>query len=334
MRTPVHSIHLRLLLCPALLLLMGLGGIAPEAQAGPRSASNRVLALLPAEAGQVNFLDTESLRRSPHYAEIKARLLPKNFRQFERYLAWAGIDIDRDVESLCWSLVAKKDGSAEMVGLVEGDFHPARAQRFFEQQKLPLAEYQGHTIFPFGSGTGRDETAFLFLDESAAAFGTRATIERLIDIRAGRSPGLERNEALLRPIKEVNGKSAVWIVMDSEFARRGLGQLLPESSTFPDFRRAASRIDTATLQLDVEQNLESQFRAYCRTTVDAHFFWLVMQVALAAQRWKYKDEKPELARVIDNTTVTATGARLDITTRVDAQTLTHILRAHTTTAER
>lgn len=328
-----HSVHLLTFAFWCAIFLPSLDWIAAEAWAGPRAAPNRLLALLPAESGQVTFLDAEALRQSTHYSEIKERLLPKSFRQFDRYLSWAGIDIDRDVNSLVWSLSAKKDGRAEMVGLAEGEFHPTRARHFFQQQKLPLAEYQGQTIFPFGSGTGRDEMVFTFIDDSTAAFGTRAVIEKLVDIRGGRSSGLERNEAILRTIKEVNGKSPIWFVMDSEFARRGLASLLPESATFPDFSRAASRIDSATLQLDIGRELDARFVAYCRTAVDARFFWLVMQVALAAQRWKYKDEKPEMARVIENTNVTAKDTRLEVTTHVADQTLTQVLKDRTTQAD-
>lgn len=300
--------------------------LAPAARADAPLAKNSLLALLPAESGEITFLNAEELRRSPHYAEIKALLLPPSFHQFERYLGWAGIDFDRDVQRLLVSFTARANAPDEVLGLAEGNFHPAQARRFFEQHGLPLAEYESYVIFPFGSGTGREELVFLFLDEGTAAFGTRASIEKLVDIRWNRRPGLERNEAMLRVVKEVNGRAHTWIVMDREFTRRGLGQLLPTSTTMPDFRRAADRIEASTLLLEIGRDLQSFFVARCRTTVDAHFFSMVLQVALLAQRWRYKDAKPELANVIENTEVNAAGTRLEVTTRVDDGTFGYILR--------
>lgn len=322
----------RLLQALVLALVMPLAARSLHADAP--TARNPLLALLPAEAGEVTFIDAEELRRSPHYGELKSLLLPPSFHQFERYLGWVGIDLDRNVHRLLLSFTMRHNAPDEIVGLAEGDFDPGQAQRFFEQQQLPLADYGGYVVFPFGSGTSRDELVFVFLDGTTAAFGPRAAVEKLVDIRGNRRPGLERNETMLRLIKEVNGRSHIWMVMDREFTRRGLGMLLPTSQTMPDFRRAADRIDASTLQLEVGRNLDSFFVARCRTSVDSYFFSAALQVALWAQRLKYADTKPELATVMENTEVNATGTRLEVMTHVEEATLAKVLRERLAEASR
>lgn len=317
----------------ALLLLVWLLAELPT-WAGPPAAKNPLLALLPSEAGEVVFINAEQLRESPHYSDVKALLLPQSFHQFERYLTWAGVDLNRDVQRLLLSFTAQPEAADELVGIAEGDFHAERSRRFFEQQSLPLVEYDGVTIFPFGSGTERQQLVFTILDDSTAAFGTLASVERLLDIRRNRRPGLERNETLLRAIKEVNGKANMWIVMNREFTRRGLGLLVPTTTTLSDFRQVMGRIDTSTVQLEVSRGLESLFALQCRTAVDSYLFSAVMQVALWSERLKYKEKRPELATMIQNTTVNALGSRLEVATRADEKTLTKVLQDRLAQANR
>jgi hypothetical protein len=54
--------------------LLAAVGAAPPA--GAQELAPQVLALYPPQAGELVFVDLQSARRSPHYARLKAQVLP------------------------------------------------------------------------------------------------------------------------------------------------------------------------------------------------------------------------------------------------------------------
>ncbi|MFQ5778454.1 MAG: hypothetical protein ACE5IP_10660, partial [Terriglobia bacterium] len=183
--------------------------------AAAESLRNDVLFLLPRESGEVGFIDLGELRSSPHYLLIKRRMLPRRFAQFERFVRSTGVNVDKDVDWLAWVLVPpgpERPGEL-FLGVAQGQFSPESVEEFFERQKLPIDAYRGQTLFPFGSGVGAREFLFTFLDSSTAAFGTRSSLELLLETRFGGNENLLSNEILFDHLNEVNGKAPVWVVL-------------------------------------------------------------------------------------------------------------------------
>ena len=87
-------------------LLSTLFFFAPKpARAG--SLSPDVIALFPKEGGEFAYADLKKARTLKWFPQLQEQLLPARFKQFEKFLASAGVDPNSQVEELAWGLVAE-----------------------------------------------------------------------------------------------------------------------------------------------------------------------------------------------------------------------------------
>src|SRR5437773_10161104 len=101
-------------------------------------------------------------------------MLPERFRQFEKFLASAGVDPTSQVEELAWGLIAEGvtdktsgTGSAavptgeEIVGVALGNYNPESTEGDGKAQKLRTLKSRVMTMYAFGSGAGSNDLFWL-----------------------------------------------------------------------------------------------------------------------------------------------------------------------------
>ena len=298
--------------------------VAPLGAAGAAGRAD-VLYQLPRESGEVGFLDLQTLRASPHYALLKQRLLPARFAQFERFVVSLGVNTDTDLDWLAWALLPPnpQNPSELFVGLAQGQFAPEKAEKFFAQQKLPTEDYNGQTLYPFGSGQG---LYFTFLDPSTAAFGTRRSLEALLDTRLGLRENLLSNDALLAQVQEVNGLAPVWVALDEYYTRLAVHQLTPEVARFREFGVVSERFRASLIQMNVEREVSLSFQAWCNQPADAQTFSMLLQAGLAAQSWQLQSSVPALSTVLNRAEVRSSGDRLEVRLWMEEETFQAFLK--------
>lgn len=290
------------------------------------SLRSDVLYLLPAETGQLVYIDLREARRSPHYPQLKTQLLPRRFQHFANFLRSMGTNLEEEIEWLAWVFVPPDGTEGErLLGLAEGNFAPERVEQFFLKQKLPIDVYRGQTLFPFGSGVGPQDLFFSFLDSSTAAFGTRASLALLLETRYGAHDNLLRNETLLAQLDEVNGRTPVWAVFDKRYTRYALAQLIPEAARFDNFTRVAGRFRHSTLQVELGREMRIDFTAWCETAADAQAFSLLIRTGLFVQQWRLREENPELSHVLASSQVNTFGDRLQVRLNIEEKELKKLL---------
>ena len=304
----------------AALWLVPLNGVAG-------SLRSDVLFLLPAESGEVAFLDVQALRSSPHYFLLKQRLLPPRFSNFEQFLRSLGVDVDQDLEWLAWAYVRPSPDRPEelFLGLAQGEFTPEKVQQAFVQKKLPLEAYRGQTLFPFGGRAGDQDLFFTFLDSSTAAFGTRASLELLLETRYGGHENLLHNEILLEHLNEVNGHAPIWAVLDDHYTRLAVHQLIPETAKFEEFTRVAERLRSSLLRLSLNREMSLNFQAWCAQPIDAQAFSLLLQTGLVAQSWQVQKSNPTLSSILGHVEVNTAGDRLELRVAIEERDLRALL---------
>src|ERR1700689_4524237 len=86
----------------------------------PRAASlnSDVISLFPSTVGELAYADLRETRQFPWFAQLKEQMLPAKFRQFEQFLAAAGMDPNTQVEEMAWALVATSTGTTAGVSSV------------------------------------------------------------------------------------------------------------------------------------------------------------------------------------------------------------------------
>jgi hypothetical protein len=325
-----------LALCSVLVLL---AAAARPVRAGGIGADT--IGLFPKDVGEFAYADLKKARTMKWYPALQEQMLPERFRQFEKFLASAGVDPNSQVDELAWGLVpesmAKKESggptdipaSEMIVGIAMGNYNPESTEMYFKKQKLATTVVRGFTLYAFGSGAGPNDLFFFFIDSSKAAFGHRQLLEKMIEIRAGGQDGLLRNEKMYNLINEANGSGMIWAVLDPGYTRLALGQLAPEVQQFPEAAKLIQNMQSMIISASASSGIEGKFQAVCGSTQDANTLSQLMQAGLLYKKYQANKDNPELGQLLDQASVTPSGDRVVIGMSVSDDQMTSLIKRNT-----
>jgi len=322
-------------------LMLALLMLAMPKSSSAGSLGADTIALFPKDIGEFAYADLKKARVLPWFPQLQEQMLPDRFRQFEKFLASAGVDPNSQVEELAWGLVPDgmtpkddKSGPGEptgeqIVGIALGSYSPDSTEAYFKRQKLPTFKSHGYNLYAFGTGSGANDLFFFFLDSSKAAFGHRQLLEKMIDIRFGGDEGLLRNERLYPLINEANGTGLVWAVLNPAYTRLAMHQLAPEVQQFPEAAKLVQRMDAMLITITASSGIEGKFQAECATPDDANTLSQLMQAGLMYKRFQSAKDNPDLAQLLDQATVTPSGERVVIRLSLSDSQMTALIRRNT-----
>ncbi len=316
----VHRGGLRRLLAVAALASLTL--FAPRPAHAQKLGSD-VIAMFPKDVGEFAYADLKKARTLPWFPQLQQQMLPDRFRQFEKFLASAGVDPNTQVEELAWGLVAegvtaKTAGvgnsavptGEQVVGVALGSYNPESTENYFKQQKLPTFKVRNYTLYAFGSGSGATDLFFFFVDSSTAAFGQRALLEKMIEVRFGGDEGLIRNDKFYPLVNEANGTGVVWAVLNPAYTRLAMQQLAPEISQFPDAAKLVQRMQNMIISVDASSGIDGKFQGVCSSVDDANNLGQLLQMGLMYKQYQSKQDNPDMAQLMSQASVTPAGDRI------------------------
>ncbi len=324
----------------AFAVILLLTAAAKPAKAGSLSAET--IALFPKETGEFAYADLKKARTMKWFPALQEQMLPERFKQFEKFLASAGVDPNTEVEELAWGLVAQSSSkpdaatavsnvpeSEQIVGIALGTFNPDSTEAYFKQQKLATSKARGYTLFAFGSGTGPNDLFFFFIDSNKAAFGHKQLLEKLIEIRYGAEDGIMRNDKLYNLINEANGSGVVWAVLDPSYTRLAMSQLAPEVEQFPEAAKLVQNMQSMIISVTASSGLEGKFQGVCASTDDANTLSQLMTAGLLYKKYQASKDNPDLGQLLDQASVTPSGDRVVISLTVSDDQMTSLIRKNT-----
>ena len=327
----------RTLAAGALVVLVS--ALARPAQAGGIGADT--IALFPKNTGEIGYVDMKKARTMKWFPALEQQIIPERFRQFEKFLASAGVDPNSQVDELVWGLVPEviaKDEkgistgvpSSELtVGIAMGSYNPDSTEAYFKQQKLPTAKIDTFTLFAFGSGAGAGDLYFFFLDSSKAVFGHKALLEKLLDIRQGREDGLLRNTDMYNLINEANGTGLVWAVLDPGYTRLAMSQLAPEVQQFPEAAKLVQNMKSMILSATAGSGVDAKVQAVCASSNDANTLSQLITAGLLYKKYQASKDNPELGQLLDQAGVSPSGDRIEIRMSVSDDQMSSLIRKNT-----
>ena len=304
------------------------------------------IALFPKNVGEFAYANLKQARSQKWYAQLQQQLLPERFRQFEKFLASAGVDPNTQVEELAWGLVAegvndKTSGvgsdavptGEEVAGIAMGNYNPTSTEAFFKAQKLPTFTSHGFTMYAFGSGSGASDLFFLFIDSNTAAFGHRNVLEKMLDIRYGGAEGLLRNDKMYSLINEANGSGVVWAVLNPAYTRLAVRQLAPQIQQFPEAAKLVTRMQNLILNIQASGGVDGKFQAVCGNTDDANTLAQLMQLALVYQQYQAKQQgqtqNQDLADLLSQAQVSPSGDRVVLRLSLTDDQMSSLIKKNT-----
>jgi len=294
------------------ILFATLCALPRPARAG--SLGSDILSMFPKDTGELAYADLKEARAFPWFPQLKEQMLPPKFRQFETFLASAGVDPNTQVTELAWALVPGKSNtdkggvsvptSDQIVGIALGQFQPASAEAYFTSKKLPIVKIRTFSLFAFGGGSGPNDLFFFFIDSNSAAFGQRQLLEKLIAVRYGEEQGLYSNTDFSSLVNSANGSGTVWAVLNQ--------QLVPETSQFPAAVQLTSKLKAMTISITAGSGVDAKFEAVCGSTEDANTFAALLQAGLMYRKYQVGNSNPDLGQLLDSAQITPSGDRLDL----------------------
>jgi len=315
--------------------------LAPRPARAERLGAD-VIALFPKDVGEFAYADLKKARTMKWFPQLQEQMLPERFRQFEKFLASAGVDPNSQVEELAWGLVAegvdnKKDGAGSsavptgesIVGIALGNYNPETTEAYFKKQKLPTFKARNYTLYAFGSGSGANDLFFFFIDSSTAAFGHRSLLEKMVEVRFGSEDGLQRNEKFFPLVNEANGSGVVWAVLNPAYTRLAMKQLAPEINQFPEAAKLVQRMQNMLINVDAGSGLDGKFQAVCGSVEDANSLGQLLQMGLLYKQYQAKTENPDMAQLLTQASVTPSGDRIVVRMNLTDEQMTSLIRRNT-----
>jgi len=344
----LHSMNLgttghfaaRVVLTAAALVLATTFALLKPAVAGTLGADK--LALFPKETGELGYADMKKARTMKWFPQLQEQMLPANFKQFEKFLASAGVDPNSQVEELAWGLVpegltakTEQAGSSavptgeQVVGVALGNFTPDATKTYFKQQKLPTFEVRGYTLYAFGTGSGANDLFFLYFDSSTAAFGHRKLLEEMIEVHFGQEDSLLRNDKLFPLVSEANGTGIVWTVLNPAYTRLAMQQLAPEVQQFPEAAKLITRMQNMIISVNAGDGIDGKFSAVCGSVDDANALGQLIQAGMLYKRYQATKDNPDLAQMLDQASVTPAGDRVVLHLSLSDAQMTSLIQHNT-----
>jgi hypothetical protein len=303
------------------------------------SLGSDIISLFPQDAGELAYADLKEARQFPWFTQLKEQMLPPKFREFEQFLASAGIDPNTQVTELAWAMVPGKAStdtsngavptSDQIVGIAMGQFQPASAEAYFTSKKLPIVKVRTFSLFAFGGGSGPNDLFFFFIDSSTAAFGQRQQLEKLIGVRYGEAQGLYANNDLSSLVNQANGSGTVWAVLNPSYTRLAMQQLVPEAAQFPAAGQLTSKLKAMTISVRGGSGVDAKFEAVCGSSDDANTFAALLQAGLMYRKYQIGDKNPELGQLLDSAQITPSGDRLAIKVSLTDDQMMSLIRRNT-----
>jgi hypothetical protein len=286
------------------------------------SVGSDILSMFPKESGELAYANLKEARAFPWFNQLKEQMLPAKFREFETFLASAGIDPNTQVTELTWALVPSKSTSDSnggsvpsvdsIVGVALGQFQPASAEAYFTSKKLPIVKVRTFSLFAFGGGSGPNDLFFFFIDSNTAAFGQRQQLEKMIGVRYGEGQGLYANTDFSALVDQANGSGTVWAVLNPSYTRLAMQQLVPEASQFPAAAQLTSKLKAMTISIKGSSGVDAKFEAVCGSPDDANTFAALLTAGLMYRKYQVGSTNPDLGALLDSASVTPAGDRLDV----------------------
>ena len=313
----------------------------PPARAGRLSTD--IIALFPKEVGEFAYADLKKARSMKWFPQLQEQMLPERFRQFEKFLASAGVDPNSQVEELAWGLVAEgvtskteTAGSSavpsgeQVVGVALGNYSPDSTEAYFKAQKLPTVKARNYTLYAFGTGSGPNDLFFTFIDSSTAAFGHRATLQKMIEVRFGAEEGMLHNDKFFALVNEANGGGVVWAVLNPAYTRLAMQQLAPEVQQFPEAAKLVSRMQNMLINVNASSGIDGKFQAVCGSVDDANTLAQLIQAGFLYKHYQAtQDKNQDLADMFDQARVSPAGDRVVLNMSLSDDQMTSLIRHNT-----
>ncbi len=309
----------------AVLLLAGMAALLFSAPLSADQLPSEALNTFPADTLQVAFTNLADLRSLANYQQIRQRILSRQMHAFEEFLRPMGIDPDKDIDEVMLGWRGDLMGPSGYLGLAAGRFQPGLIQKYFEQTGLPARQYNGLSLYAFGSGTDPDDLFFTFFDNTLAAFGRLTDLEAMIDARQGLANALNSNNDYVGWQGELDGSAPEWGILNGKSAANLAGLwMAPAGQKLVDLSSLSRTVRALLYSVQWDTGFSTHLTMVCdKPETASGFAGLLTLLQQAAQR--PSPSGSSLPPILQSIQIHVEGARLELEASGPPELLDQIL---------
>lgn len=292
----------------ALLALLSLASAHAHAGSGKDA-----LKLMPRDTTMVLSINTKSLSKSKLAKKTFATLAQGGDVSIAKtkLLEDAGVDLDKDVDTVVIGIAGDLEKSERIVLVVEGRFDEAKMTKFFkaESKKFARQKHNSDTYYIVD-----DDNEFAFIGNYFVAT-PKGGITGVLDRHQGKGKSARQNRSLMRLLKNGQTKKQLWMGLVLTASMRK--EIAAEAS--------GHTMNTAIIGMNMNKNLDLSMRMGVSDAKAAS----AMATALRAQVAELAKEPSMslvgLADTFKTMTIKSTGSNVDASATVSAASVQQIL---------
>jgi hypothetical protein len=288
--------------------------------------AREALTTFPADTLQFACTDLAQLRTLPNYPQLRQRLLSRQLRAFEDFLASMGADPEKQVDAVAMGWRGETMDAAAYFGLAMGRFEPDKFSEAFARQSLPSRWYAGQQLFAFGSGHDPNDFFFTFLSASTAAFGRLRDLKVLLDVRNGDHPALDSNADFAAWEAELEGTAPQWgVATGKAAANAAMPWLAPGGKPVMDSAAFLSFVQAVLYRVEWSAGFTVNLSVVCPTAEAANDLYRLLKFYQAAASSNLESAAPGAAAFVRQMEAEVEGARLQLRSYGTTDALSQIM---------
>jgi len=316
----------------ALLLVIALA--SPTLYAG--SLDSSVLGMFPKDVTQIGYADLSEARELPWFPQFEAQAAPVSLYEFERFLEAAQLQQTPVITQVAWGRIdsvmktpadAIPPGAGQLLGVGLGHFDADAIRSAVQRLHLNSIQDGGTktTLYAAGIGPGVADTYFALVGDGVIAFGTEASLRRLVNTSSGGEPSVLTDEAMMTMIGQVNGSGTFWHVARGAGSQAMLGQVLPGGSRAPQIAALLATVKSVSINVSLTSEVQVTMEAEVRSANDARMLAQLSQLALLYKQQQVAASGSDSKQVFSGAQVSPNGSRVEISFQLTNEQLQNLI---------
>jgi len=315
-------------------LLLAIALASPSLYAG--SLDSSVLGMFPKDVTQIGYADLSEARELPWFPQFEAQAAPVSLYEFERFLEAAQLQQTPVITQVAWGRIdsaiamttpaaAIPPGAGQLLGVGLGHFDTDAILSAVQKLNLNSIKDGETTLYAAGIGSGVADTYFALVSDGVIAFGTEASLRRLVNTSSGGEPSVLTNEAMMTMIGQVNGSGTFWHVARGAGSQSILGQVLPDSSKAPQIAALLATVKSVSINVSLTSVVQVAMEAEVRSASDARLLAQLSQLALLYRQQQMAGSGSDAKQVFSGAQVSPNGSRVEISFQLTNDQLQNLI---------
>jgi hypothetical protein len=262
-----------------------------------QSLVSEALSSFPKDTIRVEYSRPSVLRTLPDYAAMRQRYEGPRLQELEGSFSKLGIQ-ESDVDELVlgWRVHGQE---WLLYGITSGRFN---AQTLAERAGSEgLAPSKLGDQIAYCSGTGGSANCLLVLGDSLGAFGTLASLNSILEARAGRAPSLASDARFSKLLQRAETTSPIWGAAVGPAVPDWYKGWMPNQNNLQlDWSKAFKPVESLTYSVDPGETVRLNIAMDCDTQANAASLKQVFDGLKLFQQLSWQNQNPGRANPYKN----------------------------------